>query len=114
MPRDDTYGPLIDVDHLVGLAVAVKQSYPKGKSGSRLWAGMITVFYMGKPLFDIEGTLLDGREGPWFSWAQRAYEKDGQTKYKSVVWCHDKSMSATAAQAVQASMGTLPDDEPPF
>lgn len=99
------WGPKVQVKNQEDFAVAVKQTYGS-PSGKRLWGGQVTVFFKDQPLFDIEGNLLEGRDGdPWFSWAQRQYESQGETKYKAVVWCYEKALSACAAEAVRMELG---------
>lgn len=115
------WGPKVRVKNQEDFSVAVKQTYSSGSNGKRLWGGQVTVFFKDEPLFDIEGNLLQGRDGdPWFSWAQRSYEAQGETKYKAVVWCYEKALSACAAEAVRMELGDssveeqLEDDGPPI
>lgn len=127
--KEPEWGPKVQAEGNPEFAIAVRKTYDSGSSGKRLWGGMVTVFYKDEPLFDIEGNVLDGKDGPWFSWAQRSFVSGGETRYKAVVWCYPRELSQAAVDAVDkhihadspsdksASWRDEPpvaDDEPPF
>jgi len=116
MPYQDeerTYGPRVAVANgAPGIEWAVVRTYKAQAKGSRVWSGMLTMFFMGKPFMDIECALMQSNqrdEGSFVSWPQRGYpDVNGQTKYMNVVWMHDRNVAGAAAEAVRQAIGLAP------
>lgn len=104
MPVQQEDGPRIQVERgLPGINVRVTQSY---RSGDDVWRGMITIAYQQDDLMDIEGSLKDGRNGKWFAPPSRSYEdRAGNTKWKNLVWLHDRNLSGAIAEAIVRHIG---------
>lgn len=94
-------GPRVSVEKgLPGINVRVSQSY---NSGNDYWRGMVTIAYQQEDLMDIEGSVKDGKNGLWFAPPSRSYEdRSGNTKYKNLVWLHDRSLAGAMVEAVKA------------
>jgi hypothetical protein len=107
------YGPEIKVVNGYG-SVAVQRAYGGSVKPPTVWRGMVTIFFGGEPKFDIEVSLLDGREGRYIGWPSRSYDSGGQTKYKNMVWSHDRNLNAATVQCIEAflQVGIVP--QPPF
>ena len=105
MQQQPQYGPRVDVENGVG-SVAVLRAYGGASRAPVLWRGMVTIFYGTDAKFDIEVSLLESKDGSgtYVGWPQRAYDANGTTKYKNVVWCHDRALAAATAQAIEAFM----------
>jgi len=103
---DTQYGPMVKASQ--AFDVAVNRSYGGDFNPPVIWRGSITIFMTGSPLFDIEATLLESKQGgdPYVSWPQRQYKApNGDTKYKNMVWCHDRDIASAAAEAVKRAIG---------
>ena len=101
---DRQYGPLVEVEGVADVRVAVSQTYQGQTRSPVLWRGMVTIFFNGRPFMDVESVLLESRTGgkPYIQWAQRSYtDQAGATKYKSTSWCHEPAAALAAAEAVR-------------
>ena len=114
MTEQVDYGPIIPSEKVMGVSVAVQRAYGGTVKDPVLWRGMITIFFAREPWFDVEVSLVQTRDGTkYVGWPQRAYkDASGQTKYKNVFWMHNRSIAATAVQAIEAYMSN--DDMPPL
>ena len=108
-------GPRIKVEKgLPGINVRVTQSY---RSGDDYWRGMVTIAYQDDDVMDLEGSVKDGKNGLWFAPPSRSYEANGQTKYKNLVWLHDRSLAGAMVECVKAFVGgdaPVDDEDVPF
>jgi len=119
MAYEVSYGPKVDVGSIPGLSVAVRQTYGGQPKKPVMWRGMVTFFWQGQEMMDVECTLLESKQGgdPFPAWPQRQYEDNsGNTKYKSLLWMHSKGMNAATGEAIRMELGdsSLEDDDVPI
>lgn len=118
-----SYGPKVEVA-ASDIEVAVSRTYRGEFRSPVMWRGKLTLFYKGSELLEIEGTLLESKQGgdPYVVPPQRAYEdQSGQTKYSNIAYFNAKPLQEALAQAVRMELGdssteadTPEEDGPPI
>jgi hypothetical protein len=117
MPTQNLTGtPLVKVEKgFPGLGVRVIQSY---RAGNDTWRGKVMLSIAGEDFIELEGSVKDGRNGPWFAPASRSYEdQQGNTKYLNTYWFESAALGAAALQAVQSFLNNdapVDDDDIPL
>lgn len=94
--QDVHYGPFAFRADLPEFRWAVKKAY-REPTGATVWRGVVTLFFRGAPMVDIEVQVIRGDKGEFVAWPQRPYK----TKWMTIVWWRDRRHNAVALEAIR-------------
>jgi hypothetical protein len=94
-------GPKVPVGWMTEFEWAVRKDYGGTVTATVTWRGMLTLFYKGQPLMDVEIQVVDSQRGRFASLPQRAYaDPSGVTRYKRLMWLYSAEMRDVMLEAV--------------
>jgi hypothetical protein len=103
------FGPPVEFGLLPGFECCVSRAYAKrAGSGATLWSGRVMLTTLGRPVLEMEVSLIRSDRNPngsFVAMPQRQYTgTDGQPPYQRLVSFMDERFTAGVAEAIRRYM----------